>query len=80
MLSRSEAQGMEMCHFLSTAGQLDQTYMVSSLGGRLSKKKFTLSGPLQRAARNDSKVGCQIFWVIPVTNLLIAPILKKVGI
>ena len=72
MPQRSEAQGIKRClenEFLSTAGQLDQTYMVSSLGGRLSKKKFTLSGPLQRAARNDSKVGCQIFWVIPVTNL-----------
>ena len=44
-------------------------HTTSSLGGRLSKKMFTLSGPWQRAARNDSKVGCQIFWEIPVSFL-----------
>ena len=33
------------------------------------QKKFTLSGPLQRAARTHPEAGCQIFWVIPVSIL-----------
>ena len=50
-----------------------------SLDGRLSKKNFTWSGTLQRGARNDSEIGCQIFWVVLVSFLYITPILKKIG-
>ena len=51
----------------------------SSLGGRLSKKRKKLSGPLQRGTRNDSEIGCQIFGVVLVSYLLITSILIKIG-
>ena len=65
--------------FCTKRGSSTRHIWWSSLGGRLSKKRKKLSGPLQRGARNDSEIGCQIFWVVLVSYLLITSILIKIG-
>ena len=43
---QSQAQGMKICHFMSRAGGLDQTYMVMFLGWQAFKKNVYLIWPL----------------------------------
>ena len=66
-------------HFMSQAEQPDQTYMVKILGWWAFKKTFPYMAPCSGPIGTVLKMVARFFWVVFLSILHIASILKMVG-